>query len=150
MEDEKLGLRDIYFKQRALFGSEPKRRIMLGTFVLSSGYADAYYRKARAVRELIRADFAHAFREVDAIATPTTTGPAFKFGAKTDPLSMYLEDIFTVPVNLTGVPAISVPMGYVEEEGKKLPLGFQLIAPHQREDTLFAIGRDVESSATRA
>ena len=138
-------IQEVYGKTRgAGFGAEVRRRIILGTFVLSSGYADAYYRKARAVRELIRADFERAFKDVDAIVTPTTLGPAFKFGAKSDPLSMYLEDIFTVPVNLAGVPAISVPMGFAEVEGIKLPLGFQIIAPHRGEETLFAIGEDVE------
>jgi len=137
---------EVYSKSRGEgFGPETRRRIILGTFVLSSGYADAYYRKAKAVRELIRSDFAKAFETVDAIVTPTTTSPAFKFGEKSDPLSMYLEDIFTVPVNLAGVPAISVPMGEVEREGKNLPVGFQIIAPHRGEETLFAIGKDIES-----
>ena len=78
--------------------------------------------------------------------TPTTTSPAFKFGEKSDPLSMYLEDIFTVPVNLAGVPAISVPMGNVQRESKDLPVGFQIIAPHRQEEVLFSIGKDVESA----
>jgi len=137
---------DVYSKSRAAgFGPETRRRIILGTFVLSSGYADAYYRKAKAVRELIKADLAKAFEQVDVVATPTTTSPAFKFGSKSDPLSMYLEDIFTVPVNLAGVPAISVPMGEVERDGKLLPIGFQAIAPHRGEGALFAIGKDIES-----
>jgi aspartyl-tRNA(Asn)/glutamyl-tRNA(Gln) amidotransferase subunit A len=136
---------EVYSKSRGEgFGPETRRRIILGTFVLSSGYADAYYRKAKAVRELIRADFAKAFESVDVVVTPTTTSPAFKFGEKSDPLSMYLEDIFTVPVNLAGVPAISIPMGTVEREGKQLPVGFQIIAPHRGEETLFAIGKDIE------
>jgi aspartyl-tRNA(Asn)/glutamyl-tRNA(Gln) amidotransferase subunit A len=135
----------VYAKSRGKgFGPETRRRIILGTFVLSSGYADAYYRKAKAVRELIRADFANAFESVDAVVTPTTTSPAFKFGEKSDPLSMYLEDIFTVPVNLAGVPAISIPMGNVVRDGKELPVGFQIIAPHRGEETLFQIGKDVE------
>ncbi|HUO50126.1 MAG TPA: Asp-tRNA(Asn)/Glu-tRNA(Gln) amidotransferase subunit GatA [Candidatus Paceibacterota bacterium] len=138
---------EVYARSRAEgFGPETRRRIILGTFVLSSGYADAYYRKARAVRELIRADFAQAFADVDGIVMPTTTSPAFTFGAKGDPLSMYLEDIFTVPVNLAGVPAISVPMGTVERDGTQLPVGFQIIAPERGEATLFAIGADVEST----
>lgn len=144
-------IKDVYRKTRASgFGPETRRRIILGTFVLSSGYADAYYRKARAVRELIRQDFTAAFADVDAIVTPTTLGPAFKFGAKSDPLSMYLEDIFTVPVNLAGVPALSVPMGFSEVEGKKLPLGFQIIAPWRGEGALFTIGADVESATVHA
>ena len=138
---------EVYSKSRGEgLGPETRRRIILGTFVLSSGYADAYYRKAKAVRELIRADFAKAFGSVDAVVTPTTTSPAFKFGEKSDPLSMYLEDIFTVPVNLAGVPAISVPMGEVERDGKNLPVVFKIIASHRGEETLFAIGTDVESA----
>ena len=138
------------------FGPEVRRRILVGTFVLSSGYADAYYRKALAVREIIRADFARTFsagggssfggESVDAIVTPTTPGPAFKFGEKSDPLAMYLEDIFTVPVNLAGVPAISVPMGTVAREGRDLPVGFQIVGAHGDEETLFAIGKDIEAT----
>jgi aspartyl-tRNA(Asn)/glutamyl-tRNA(Gln) amidotransferase subunit A len=137
---------EVYTKTRgAGFGPEVRRRTLIGTFVLSSGYADAYYRKARAVRDVIRADFEKAFETVDAIALPTAPGPAFKIGEKTsDPLSMYAEDIFSVTANLAGVPAISVPMGAVEKEGAKLPVGFQLIAPHGGEETLFTIGKDVE------
>ena len=138
---------EVYTGSRgAGFGPETRRRIILGTFVLSSGYADAYYRKARAVRELIRAEFVNAFESVDAIVTPTTTGPAFEFGSKGDPLAMYAEDIFTVPINLAGVPAISVPMGSVEIAGKHLPLGFQIIAEHSAEETLFEIGAVVENA----
>jgi len=136
---------EVYSKTRAAgFGAETRRRILVGTFVLSSGYADAYYRKARSVRELIRADFAKAFETVDAIVMPTTPSPAFKLGEKNnDPVSLYLEDIFTVPVNLAGVPAISVPGGTVERDGKKLPVGFQIIGEWGGEQTLFAIGKDV-------
>lgn len=138
-------IQEVYAKTRgAGFGAETRRRILVGTFVLSSGYADAYYRKALAVREIIRADFARAFQSVDAIVTPTTPEPAFKFGAKSDPLSMYLEDIFTVPVNLAGVPALSVPMGTVAREGTNLPVGFQIIGTHGNEETLFAIGKNIE------
>ncbi len=138
---------EVYTKTRgAGFGPEVRRRILLGTFVLSSGYADAYYRKARAVRDVIRNDFARAFESVDAIALPTTASPAFKFGEKSDPLAMYAEDIFSVPANLAGVPAISVPSGTVEREGKKLPVGFQLIGAHGSEETLFKIGEQVEKA----
>ncbi|MFZ2887038.1 MAG: Asp-tRNA(Asn)/Glu-tRNA(Gln) amidotransferase subunit GatA [Minisyncoccia bacterium] len=141
----------VYTKTRAQgFGKEVRRRILIGTFVLSSGYSDAYYRKARAVRELIRADFTRVFEKVDAIALPTAPGPAFKIGEKaSDPLAMYLEDIFSVTANLAGVPAISVPAGTVEREGKKLPVGFQLVAPHRGEGALFAIGSDVERGLPR-
>lgn len=139
---------EVYTKTRGQgFGKETRRRILLGTFVLSSGYADAYYRKARAVRELIRDDFAKAFESYDAIALPTAPGPAFKIGEKAnDPLAMYLEDIFSVTANLAGVPAISIPSGTVEREGKQLPVGFQLVAPHCGEGALFQIGADIEKA----
>lgn len=127
------------------FGPEVRRRILTGAFVLSSGYADAYYRKARSVRELIRGDFARVFTDYDAIALPTAPGPAFKLGEKTqDPLAMYVEDIFSVTANLAGVPAISVPSGTVSRDGIALPVGFQIMAPHKGEGVLFSIGKDVE------
>ncbi|MHB1163411.1 MAG: Asp-tRNA(Asn)/Glu-tRNA(Gln) amidotransferase subunit GatA [Minisyncoccota bacterium] len=120
------------------FGEETRRRILLGTFVLSSGYIDAYYRKADAARAVLRQEYNEAFQKVDVIAFPTTTSPAFKFGEKSDPISMYLEDIFTVTANLTGMPALSVPMGFVERAGKSLPVGIHFTAPHQAEEVLFA------------
>ena len=134
------------------FGEETRRRILLGTFVLSSGYIDAYYRKADASRAVLRREYAQAFEQVDVIAFPTTLAPAFKFGEKSDPISMYLEDIFTVTANLTGMPAISVPMGAVERpstslgtgETKQLPIGFHITAPHQAENVLFAAAAEVE------
>ena len=126
------------------FGEETRRRILLGTFVLSSGYIDAYYYKADAARGALRREYDAAFLNADVIAFPTTPSPAFKFGEKGDPLSMYLEDIFTVTANLTGMPAISVPMGFVECEGKKLPLGIHFTAPHQAEEVLFAVAIAVE------
>ncbi len=137
---------EVYTKTRGMgFGPEVRRRILVGTFVLSAGYADAYYRKARAVRELIRAEFTKAFESVDVIATPTSPTPAFKLGEKSnDPLAMYAADIFTVPVNLAGIPAISIPSGTVAREGKELPVGFQLFGAHGAEETLFKIGEDVE------
>ncbi len=137
---------DSYKKtRRSGFGEEVRRRIMLGTYVLSSGYYDAYYGKANHVRALIRKDFDRAFAEADAIATPTAPTPAWKIGEKTNnPLEMYLADIFTVPANIAGLPAISVPSGTIEEEGKKLPLGLHLLAPSFREDVLFRAARDVE------
>ncbi len=114
-------------------GKEVRRRIMLGTYVLSSGYYDAYYAKANRVRNVIREDFSKAFTLVDAILTPTAPSHSFKIGEKTsDPLAMYLEDIFTVTANLAGIPAISVPSN------------IQIMAPHHREDILFAIGKDIE------
>ena len=123
--DREDGLREMYERTRDEgFGPEVKRRIMLGTYVLSAGYYDAYYLKAQQVRTLLRQDFARAFERVDLVATPTTPTPAFKLGEKTsDPLQMYLNDIFTVSANLTGLPAVSVPCGFSRE---KLPLGLQL------------------------
>jgi len=127
------------------FGREVRRRILLGTYVLSSGYYDAYYGRACALREVLRGELDKAFKEIDILATPTSPIPAFKIGEKTsDPLAMYLADVFTVPVNIAGVPGISVPSGFVEEDGKKLPLGIQFIAPHFGEDALFTVGKDFE------
>ncbi len=124
------------------FGPEVRRRILLGTYVLSSGYYEAYYGKAMAARERIRHDAREAFRQVDAIATPTTPSPAFKLGEKSsDPLSMYLADIFTVSANIIGAPALSVPFGTAERDGVSLPIGFQLMAPEMGEKTLFRLGK---------
>lgn len=129
------------------FGRETRRRILLGTYVLSSGYYDAYYGRACAVREMLKKDLKKAFESVDIIATPTTPTPAFKIGEKSsDPLQMYLADIFTVPVNIAGVPAISIPSGTVLEDGAKLPLGIQFIAPHFGESALFSAGKDFEKA----
>lgn len=128
------------------FGREVRRRILLGTYVLSSGYYNAYYGRANMVREILKRDLAKAFEGVDIIATPTTPTPAFKIGEKSsDPLQMYLADIFTVPVNIAGVPAISVPSGFVQEVESKLPLGIQFIAPHFQEEMLFTVGQDFEN-----
>jgi aspartyl-tRNA(Asn)/glutamyl-tRNA(Gln) amidotransferase subunit A len=119
------------------FGPEVKRRILLGTFVLSSGYYDAYYLRAQQVRTLIRRDFESAFEVCDVVATPTTPTPAFRLGEKTaDPLQMYLADIFTVPANLAGVPGLSVPCGFVGG----LPVGLQLVGRPFDEVTLFRLG----------
>ena len=135
-------LKDIYFAQRSQgFGPEVKRRIILGTFVLSGGYYDAYYLKAQKVRTLIKKDFDNAFKEVDVILTPVSPAPAFKIGEKIDdPLSMYLSDIFTIPVNLAGLPAISIPV----KENKGLPIGFQLIGKPFQETDILEIGRKYE------
>lgn len=135
---------DDYFVTRAEgLGGEVKRRIIIGTYVLSSGYYDAYYNKANLVRGLIRDDYKKAYEKVNVIVTPTTPSVAFKIGEKiNDPLQMYLEDIFTVPINLAGVPAISVPCGFKMIDGKKLPLGLQFIANHCDEETLFKICKD--------
>jgi len=125
------------------FGKETRRRIMLGTYILSAGYKDAYYKKAQAVRKIIRKDFEKAYSEVDVILTPTTPTPAFLIGSKgSDPIQMYLEDIFTVSSNVVGNPAISVPMGMVEREGKELPVGLQILAPHIQEELIFKVSQD--------
>lgn len=130
------------------FGEETLRRILLGTFVLSSGYIDAYYHKASAARAVLRQEYDTAFKSVDVIAFPTTLSPAFEFGEKSDPLAMYLGDIFTVTANLTGMPAISVSMGTVERKGERLPVGIHFTAPHQAENLLFTIGEAVEKART--
>jgi aspartyl-tRNA(Asn)/glutamyl-tRNA(Gln) amidotransferase subunit A len=133
--DSASGLRDMYFKTRAEgFGEEVKRRIMLGTYVLSSGYYDAYYSKAQKVRSLIRKDYLDAFAKCDAILTPTSPSVAFKFGEKSDdPIAMYLSDIYTVSANLAGIPGISVPCG-LSADG--LPIGLQLQGGFWSEDLL--------------
>ncbi|MBA1337510.1 MAG: aspartyl-tRNA(Asn)/glutamyl-tRNA(Gln) amidotransferase subunit A [Pelagibacterales bacterium] len=127
------------------FGDEVKRRILIGTYVLSSGYYDAYYIKAQKVRQLIKNDFNKAFEKVDAILTPSTPSAPFKVGdKKDDPISMYLNDVFTVPVNLAGLPAISVPGGY---DKKKLPLGLQLIGRAFDEQTILNLALAVQKRA---
>lgn len=137
-------LTDMYVKSRSEgFGKEVKRRIMLGTYVLSAGYYDAYYRKAQKVRRLIRDDYLKAFEQVDVIVSPTSPMPPFKFGEKTtDPLTMYLADIYTVPMSLAGVPAISVPIGF---NRNKLPIGLQLIGNLFAESTLIGASKLVEA-----
>jgi aspartyl-tRNA(Asn)/glutamyl-tRNA(Gln) amidotransferase subunit A len=137
---------DDYFKTRqAGLGKEVVRRIILGTYVLSSGYYDAYYNKANIVRDLIREDFKKVFETVDLILIPTAPNPAFKIGEKiSDPIALYLEDIFTVPANLVGVPAISIPSGFTDLDGKQLPLGVQLMSAHSNEAALFKAGSDFE------
>jgi len=140
-------LLDDYLKTRAEgFGEEVKRRIMLGTYVLSSGYYDKYYGRAQKVRMLIKKEFEKIFKDVNVIITPVSTTPPFKLGEKTDdPLKMYLSDIFTVSVNLAGLPAISIPAPIsLRENLKRLPVGIQFIAPWFREDVLFNIGKKYE------
>ena len=134
---------DMYEKTRSEgFGSEVQRRIMIGTYVLSSGYYDAYYLKAQKVRNLIKSDFDEAYKKVDAILTPSTPSSAFKIGEKTnDPISMYLNDIFTVPVNLAGLPGISIPAGH---DKKGYPLGLQLIGKAFDEQNLLNIAYAME------
>jgi len=149
MQGKAEGLYDLYLEQRGHgFGPEPKRRIILGTFVLSSGYYDAYYAKAQKVRRLIAEDFKRTFEEVDVLFTPTTPTTAFALGEKTaDPLSMYLSDIFTIPANLAGVPAISIPVRptlNLKPETSNLPVGFQLIGRHFREADILGLGQYYE------
>lgn len=135
-------LQELYFKSRAEgFGQEVKRRIILGTYVLSSGYYDAYYLRAQKVRTLIRNDFLSAYREVDAILTPVSPTPAFKRGAKKDPLALYLSDIYTIGVNLAGLPAMSIPCGFTSEN---LPVGLQLIGQPFKESELLAMAHAYE------
>jgi aspartyl-tRNA(Asn)/glutamyl-tRNA(Gln) amidotransferase subunit A len=126
---------DMYTKTRAEgFGNEVLRRIMIGTYALSSGYYDAYYLKAQKVRTLLRRDFEQAFRQVDVIAAPVTPTPPFKIGENVnDPLAMYLGDVFTVTLNLAGMTGISVPCGFTQAG---LPIGLQLIGGHFQEETI--------------
>jgi aspartyl-tRNA(Asn)/glutamyl-tRNA(Gln) amidotransferase subunit A len=143
-----MNLLDEYKKSRAEgFGPETRRRIILGTYILSSGYYDAYYRRATALRSIIAADLARAYETVSYIATPTAPGPAFKIGEKADPVSMYLEDIFSAPANLAGLPSISVPMGTVARDGKDLPVGIQFMTPKRTDATLFSVARDTLGEA---
>jgi len=138
-------LMEMYTQTRArAFGKEVKRRIILGTYVLSAGYYDAYYRKASQVRTLMRKDFDEAFQEVDVILSPTAPTPAFRIGEKTeDPLQMYLSDIHTIPVNLAGIPAISIPCGFSRQG---LPIGLQLMGKHFDEGMLLGVAYAFEQN----
>lgn len=138
---------DMYTKTRAQgFGAEVKRRIMLGTYALSAGYYDAYYLKAQKVRTLIKQDFEAAFEAVDVLVCPTAPTTAFKAGDKTeDPISMYLSDLMTIPVNLAGLPGLSLPCGF---DGAGLPIGMQIIGNVLREDQLFRVAYAYEQSTT--
>jgi aspartyl-tRNA(Asn)/glutamyl-tRNA(Gln) amidotransferase subunit A len=138
-------LMDMYTQTRKNgFGKEVKRRILLGTYVLSAGYYEAYYRKASQVRTLMRADFEEAFQKVDVIVTPTAPTPAFRIGEKVeDPLQMYLSDIHTIPVNLTGIPVISIPCGFSREG---LPIGLQIIGRHFDEGNLLRVAYTFEKN----
>ena len=140
-------LKETYKLTRAQFGEEVKRRIMLGTFVLSSGYYDAYYIKAQKVRHLIKNEFDKLFADADLVLTPVTPSTAFEFGSKKEPLEMYLSDIYTIGVNLAGVPAISLPIG---KDKKGLPIGMQFIAKHFDEQTLFNGAKIVENIVKEA
>jgi aspartyl-tRNA(Asn)/glutamyl-tRNA(Gln) amidotransferase subunit A len=136
-------LAEMYRRTRdAGFGAEVKRRVMLGTYVLSAGYYDAYYLKAQRVRRLLASDFDKAFHKVDAIVTPTTPTPAFKLGEKTDdPLAMYLADIYTVTANLAGIPGISIPCG---KSSEGLPIGMQILGKYFDEPMVLRVGHVVE------
>ena len=135
-------LTDLYRRSRGEgFGAEVKRRIMTGTYVLSAGYYDAYYLKAQRVRQLISADFTRAFKDVDVLMGPTTPTPAFPIGAKTeDPITMYLNDIYTIGANLAGLPAVSVPCGFVQG----LPVGLQIVGPHFGEARILAVAHALQ------
>ncbi|MDA7946236.1 MAG: Asp-tRNA(Asn)/Glu-tRNA(Gln) amidotransferase subunit GatA [Hyphomicrobiaceae bacterium] len=137
---------DMYEKTRAAgFGAEVKRRVLIGTYVLSAGYYDAYYLKAQRVRTLIKRDFEQVFEDVDVLLTPATPGPAFALGEKSgDPIEMYLNDIFTVPANMSGLPGISIPAGI---SGEGTPLGLQLISKAFDEEMLFRVGHVIEQAA---
>src|SRR5512140_1017823 len=130
------------------FGDEVKRRIILGTYALSSGYYDAYYGSAQKVRTLIQRDFAAAFGEADVLLSPTSPTTAFPLGEKLgDPLSMYLQDVATIPANLAGVPGMSLPAGLADEDG--MPVGLQILAPANADDRLYRVGAALEAALER-
>lgn len=140
-------LLDVYFNCRKdALGAEVKRRIILGTYCLSAGYYDAYYKKAQKARELIKKDFQNAFEKVDVILNPTSPTVAFKIGEKTDnPLEMYLADVYTVPVNVAGIPAISIPAGFVKKNGKNLPVGLQIMGKWWDEQEVLDVAKSLEA-----
>jgi aspartyl-tRNA(Asn)/glutamyl-tRNA(Gln) amidotransferase subunit A len=144
--DQATNLLDVYFKSRAEgFGAEVKRRIMLGTFASSAGYVDQYYAKAQKTRQLIKKEFEAVLNEVDIIITPVTPTLPWKLGEKSgDPLQMYLEDIYTVPANITGLPALSLPVGFVDHAGTKLPVGLQLIGRDLEDYTVLSVAEQIE------
>jgi aspartyl-tRNA(Asn)/glutamyl-tRNA(Gln) amidotransferase subunit A len=130
--------------REAGFGDEVKRRIILGTYALSSGYYDAYYGQAQKVRTLVSGDFRAAFEQADVLVSPTAPTTAFRLGDKLDdPMAMYLNDIATIPANLAGVPGMSLPSGLADEDG--LPAGIQLLAPATADDRLYAVGAALEA-----
>jgi aspartyl-tRNA(Asn)/glutamyl-tRNA(Gln) amidotransferase subunit A len=139
-------LLDLYRRSRGEgFGAEVKRRIMTGTYVLSAGYYDAYYLKAQKCRALIAQDFARAFEDVDVVLSPTAPTAAFGLGAKTsDPIAMYLNDIYSIAANLAGLPGLSIPCGFVSEGGAELPVGLQLVGPHFGESRLLAVAHQYQ------
>jgi aspartyl-tRNA(Asn)/glutamyl-tRNA(Gln) amidotransferase subunit A len=144
--EKEFSLQDVYTKSRELgFGQEVKRRIMLGTYASSAGYVDQYYLKAQKVRQLIINEFQSAFSEVDLLITPTTPTPPFKFGEKTgDPLKMYLEDVYTVPANIAGLPALNVPVGKINHQDSNLPVGLQIMGPQLSDYKVLQLGEKIE------
>jgi aspartyl-tRNA(Asn)/glutamyl-tRNA(Gln) amidotransferase subunit A len=137
---------DFFATRGDLFGPEVKRRIMLGTYALSAGYYDAYYGQAQKVRTLIKSDFETAFEQVDLIACPVAPTTAFAIGQHgDDPLAMYLEDVFTLPANLAGIPGLSFPVGF---DSDRLPIGMQLMAPHLGEEQLFRAAHAYQQATT--
>ena len=130
--------------REAGFGEEVKRRIILGTYALSSGYYDAYYGQAQKVRTLVARDFQAAFEQTDVLVSPTAPTTAFRIGEKVDdPLAMYLNDLATIPANLSGVPGVSIPSGLADEDG--LPAGFQILAPALADDRIYRVGAALEA-----
>ena len=141
---------EVFSKTRGIgIGPEPRRRIMLGTFALSAGYYDAYYSKAQKVRRLIMEDFQKAFEKVEVLLTPTSPFTAFKFGEKIDPVSMYLSDVYTVPANLAGIPAVSINCGFEKVGNKKLPIGLQIIGNHFQEEIILKTAHLFDSYAPK-
>ena len=140
-------LNELFTKSRTKgFGSEVKRRIMLGTYVLSAGYYDAYYNKARKFRRLIKEDFDRAFEKFDCLITPVSPTTAYKLGDKIDdPLQMYLSDIYTISINLAGIPGLAIPFG---KSSEGLPIGFQILGKHFSEDTILRLGHFIEKLDT--
>ena len=144
LRSDEPNLLSMYNKTRAEgFGDEVKRRIMIGTYALSAGYYDAFYLKAQKVRTLIKQDFENAFKDVDVLVSPTVPTTAFKAGEKDDPLSMYLLDLMTIPVNMAGLPGISVPCGF---DSQGMPIGLQIVSNVLREDLLFEVGHAYEQA----
>ncbi|MEL6555955.1 MAG: amidase family protein, partial [Cyanobacteria bacterium J06621_11] len=144
LRSEEANLLSMYNKTRSEgFGDEVKRRIMIGTYALSAGYYDAFYLKAQKVRTLIKQDFEKAFEDVDILVSPTAPSTAFKTGENDDPLSMYLLDLMTIPVNMAGLPGMSVPCGF-DDNG--MPIGLQLVSNVLREDLLFEAGYAYEQA----
>ena len=140
------GLEELYARTRTEgFGEEVRRRILLGTYVLSAGYYDAYYKRALQVRRLIKREFDTAFERCNFLLGPTTPTPAFPIGADLDPVSMYLNDVYTVNSNIAGIPALSIPAGTTEDAGQRLPVGVHLQAPAFEERRLLGAAAAVES-----